>query len=91
MRGKLEVPVSFFRFRSDFLAFFARISHFKFKEFNKTIIPLYAGSALALYYWQVFGFSFSHPQSILLLHLSCYNGSGSNRSYLVEKSGHTLY
>ena len=32
----------FFRFRSDFLAFFARISHFKFlevKEFNKTIIP----------------------------------------------------
>ena len=33
---------SFFRFRSDFLAFFARISYFKlleFKEFNKTIIP----------------------------------------------------
>ena len=33
---------SFFRFRSDFLAFFARISNFKFlefKEFNKTIIP----------------------------------------------------
>ena len=33
---------SFFRFRSDFLAFFARISFFKFlefKEFNKTIIP----------------------------------------------------
>ena len=32
----------FFRFRSDFLAFFARISYFKFlefKEFNKTIIP----------------------------------------------------
>ena len=32
---------SFFRFRSDFLAFFARISNFKFlefKEFNKTII-----------------------------------------------------
>ena len=32
----------FFRFRSDFLAFFARISNFKFlefKEFNKTIIP----------------------------------------------------
>ena len=30
------------RFRSDFLAFFARISYFKFlelKEFNKTIIP----------------------------------------------------
>ena len=34
---------SFFRFRSDFLAFFARISYFKFlefKEFNKTIIPI---------------------------------------------------
>ena len=33
---------SFFRFRSGFLAFFARISYFKFlefKEFNKTIIP----------------------------------------------------
>ena len=33
---------SFFRFRSDFLAFFAHISDFKFlvlKEFNKTIIP----------------------------------------------------
>ena len=32
----------FFRFRLDFLAFFARISYFKFlefKEFNKTIIP----------------------------------------------------
>ena len=32
----------FFRFRSDFLAFFARISYFKFlefKEFDKTIIP----------------------------------------------------
>ena len=32
----------FFPFRSDFLAFFARISYFKvleFKEFNKTIIP----------------------------------------------------
>ena len=34
---------SFFRFRSNFLTFFARISYFKFlelKEFNKTIIPL---------------------------------------------------
>ena len=34
--------LNFFRFRSDFLAFFARISYFKFlefKEFNKTIIP----------------------------------------------------
>ena len=33
---------SFFRFRSDFLAFFARVSCFKLlelKEFNKTIIP----------------------------------------------------
>ena len=33
---------SFFRFRSDFLAFLARISYFKFlefKEFNKTVIP----------------------------------------------------
>ena len=33
---------SFFRFRSDFLAFFASFSYFKFmqfKEFNKTIIP----------------------------------------------------
>ena len=33
---------SFFRFRQGFLAFFARISYFKFlesKEFNKTTIP----------------------------------------------------
>ena len=33
---------SFFRFRSDFLAFFACISYFKyleFKEFTKTVIP----------------------------------------------------
>ena len=33
---------SFFRFHSDFHAFFARISYLKyleFKEFNKTIIP----------------------------------------------------
>ena len=33
---------SFFRFRSDFLAFFAHISYFKFlefKKFNKTINP----------------------------------------------------
>ena len=33
----------FFRFRLNFLAFFAGISHFKsleFKEFNKTIIPV---------------------------------------------------
>ena len=33
---------SSFRFRSDFLAFFARIPYFKFlefKEFNKTIMP----------------------------------------------------
>ena len=36
------IASSFFRFRSDFLAFFARISYNKFlefKEFNKTIIP----------------------------------------------------
>ena len=40
---KIASSSSFFRFRSDFLAFFARISYFKFlefKEFNKTIIPL---------------------------------------------------
>ena len=33
---------SFFRFRSDYPRFFARISYFKFSElneFNKTIIP----------------------------------------------------
>ena len=32
----------FFRFRTDFLALFARVSYFtflEFKEFNKTIIP----------------------------------------------------
>ena len=38
----LHNNAGFFRFRSDFLAFFALISYFKFlafKEFNKTIIP----------------------------------------------------
>ena len=33
---------SFFQFRSEFVAFYARTSYFKFlefKEFNKTIIP----------------------------------------------------
>ena len=39
-----NIPSSsiFFRLRSDFLAFFARISYFKFlefKEFNNSIIP----------------------------------------------------
>ena len=36
-----SVLIKFFRFRSDLLAFFARISYFQileFKEFNKTII-----------------------------------------------------
>ena len=35
-------PSSFFRFRPCFLAFFARISYFRFlefKQFNKIIIP----------------------------------------------------
>ena len=39
---RIFIHSSFFRFRSDFLAFFARISFFKFlefKKFNKTIIP----------------------------------------------------
>ena len=38
----MAFPSGVFLFRSDFLAFFARISYFKvleFKEFNKTIIP----------------------------------------------------
>ena len=37
-----DEPQGFCRFRTDILAFFARISNFKileFKEFNKTIIP----------------------------------------------------
>ena len=37
-----QVSSSFFRFRSDFLAFFACISYYKFlefREFNGTIIP----------------------------------------------------
>ena len=39
---KIASSSSFFQFRWDFRAFFARISYFKFlelKEFNKTIIP----------------------------------------------------
>ena len=39
---KIASSSRFFRFRSDFLAFFACISYFEFlefKEFNKTMIP----------------------------------------------------
>ena len=37
---KVGFFIKFFRFCSDFLAFFARISKLlEFKEFNKTIIP----------------------------------------------------
>ena len=65
---------SFFRFRSDFLAFFAHISSCKileFKEFNKTIIPF----ALVGYYETVYsqlgatrlvGYLLSHIQRALM-------------------------
>ena len=42
VRYNIASSLSFFQFRSDFVAFYARISYFKFlqfKEFNKTIIP----------------------------------------------------
>ena len=64
---------SFFRFRSDFLAFFARISYFKFlefKEFNKTIIPFalvgYATGYSQLGATRLVGYLPSHIQRALM-------------------------
>ena len=58
---------SFFRFRSDFLVFFSRISYFKFlefKEFNKTIIPF----ALAGYETGYTDYIMTKPIKSLELH-----------------------
>ena len=64
---------SFFRFRSDFLAFLARISYFKFlelKEFNKTIIPFalvgYATGYSQLGATRLVGYLPSHIQRALM-------------------------
>ena len=54
---------SFFRFRSDFLAFFARKSYFnflEFKEFNKTIIP-----------FAIAGYSTGYSQFGATRHVGC--------------------
>ena len=62
----------FFRFRSDFLAFFARISYFKFLEleFNKTIIPFalvgYDTGYSQLGATRLVGYSPSHIQRALM-------------------------
>ena len=64
---------SFFQFRSDFLAFFARISYFKFlefKEFNKTSIPFalvgYATGYSQLGATRFVGYLPSHIQRALM-------------------------
>ena len=64
---------SFFRFRSDFLAFFARISYFKFlefKEFNKAIIPFalvgYETGYSQLGATRLVGYLPSHIQRVLM-------------------------
>ena len=63
----------FFRFRSDFLAFFTRISYFKFLEFkevNKTIIPFalvgYETGYSQLGATRLVGYLPSHIQSKLM-------------------------
>ena len=63
----------FFRFRSDFLAFFARISYFKFlefKEFNITIIPFafvgYETGYSQLCATRLVGYLPSHTQRALM-------------------------
>ena len=64
----------FFRFRSDFLAFFARISYFKFlefKEFDKTIIIPFVLVGYATGYSQLnatrlIGYLPSHIQCALM-------------------------
>ena len=71
-----NIASSFFRFRSDFLAFFARISYFKFlefKEFNKTIIPFvfvgYATGYGQLGATRLVGYLPSHIQRALMEYL----------------------
>ena len=64
---------SFFRFRSDFLAFSPRISYlkfFEFKEFNKTIIPFalvgYESGYSQLGATRLIGYLPSHIQRALM-------------------------
>ena len=64
---------SSFRFRSDFLAFFACISYlkmFEFKEFNKTIIPFalvgYETGYSQLGAMRIVGYVPSHIQRALM-------------------------
>ena len=64
---------SVFRFRSDFLAFFARISYFKFlelKEFHKTIVPFalvgYETGYSQLGATRLVGYLQSHIQRVLM-------------------------
>ena len=66
----------FFRFRSDFLAFFALISYFKFlefKEFNKTIIPFalvgYETGYSQLGATRLVGYLPSHIQRALIIYI----------------------
>ena len=63
----------FFWFRSDFLAFFARISYFKYlelKEFNKTVIPFalvgYKAGYSQLGATRLVGYLPSHIQDALM-------------------------
>ena len=59
----------FFRFRADFLAFFARISYFKFlkfKEFNKPIIPFALVGYETGYTMRLVGHLPSHIQRALM-------------------------
>ena len=65
--------ISSHRFRSDFLAFFARISYFKFlelNEFNKTITPFalfgYETGYSQLGATRLFGYLPSHIQRALM-------------------------
>ena len=64
---------SFFSFRTDFLAFFAHISYFKYlelREFNKTIIPFalvgYETSYSQLGATRLVGYLLSHIQRALM-------------------------
>ena len=66
-----RIFIKFFRFPSDFLAFFARISYFlEFKEFNKTIIPFalvgYETGYNQLAFTRLVGYLPSHIQRALM-------------------------
>ena len=83
---------SFFRFRSDFLAFFARISYFKFLEFRNLIKQFalvgYATGYSQLGVTRLVGYLPSHVQRALMELIVKYlpHSIGFDSALLADKS-----